>query len=141
MPLNQQNGLNAGFQIANLLNQGQSASAMANQNAQVDYNNAAQGLEEARNRAVLIRQQGERDAKSSKASSAASGFVSSEGTDLTLQLETLKIANLNAMEETRVARVNETRLNQSAAHSIQRGKVARRSSVLNAATAGINILS
>ena len=141
MPLNTQNGFNAGFQIANLINQGESASAQANRNAQIDYQNAALGLEEARIRAAMIMKQGVSAASASKASSASSGFVSSEGTDLTIQLETLKIANLNAMEEKRVARVNELRLNESAALSIQRGKVARRSSILNAASTGINLLS
>ena len=132
--------LSGGVKAVSSLARGNAANKQAKANAQIDLQDAEVKIQEARERAAIRRRAGQRAAKSERVAAAASGFTQ-EGTSLQLQLEQLKQAELNAQEELRVGRIEERRLQQSAIANIRRGKVAKRASFFEAASAGVNAVS
>lgn len=131
--------LATGMQVASPLAQGMDANQMAKANAAVDRADAAQTMTEARRRAHEINRVGRARASAQKARAAGSGFTQ-EGTSLILQLDELMAAQFNANEEIRVGRAEENRRLQSAAATIQRGRVARNAGIFTALGKGVDAL-
>jgi hypothetical protein len=132
-------GLGQGLQVGGILGGGDSAQDQAEANAAIDRADAARTMEESRRRAAVIREQGRAAAGREKVRAAGSGFTQ-EGTSLQLQIDEIAAAEFNALEELRVGKAAEQRSLQSAALNVRRGKVARRGSLLNAASAGVGFL-
>lgn len=132
-------GIQAGllaFQGISSAAQGRSAQKQAEANAAIDRANAEQALDEGRRRALARRIEGQEAAKTIQTQTAAGGFTQ-EGTSLENQIDVIKTAELNALEETRVAQVEGKRHRQSAAQNVRRGKVAFRSGLLRGVGSGI----
>ena len=121
------------------LGKGFSAQKQAEANAQVDRANAALAIEESKRRAFEIQRRGRQAAGQEKVRAAGSGFTQ-EGTSLQLQIDQLEAAEFNALEELRVGRAAEQRHLQSASLNVQRGKVAKRTSVLDTLGVGVQAL-
>lgn len=113
---------------------GNAANKQSKENARLDLQDAANLLNETQERAAIIRRQGKRDASRVRANTAGSGFTQ-EGTSLQLELEQIRQSDINAMEEVRVGRTEERRLQSSALNNLRRGRVAKRSGQIGAFTA------
>lgn len=131
--------LASALQIGGALGKGLSAQEQAEANAQIDRQDAARSIEESSRRAFEITRRGRQAAGAEKARAAGAGFTQ-EGTTLQLQIDQMEAAEFNATEEIRAGRASASRSQQSAALNVRRGKVARRSSFLDAASRGVTIL-
>ena len=133
-------GLGQGLQVGGILGGGKSAQEQAEANAAIDRADAERTMEESRRRANVIREQGRSAAGREKVRAAGAGFTQ-EGTSLQLQIDQIAAAEFNALEELRVGKAAEERSNQAAQLNVRRGKVARRGSLLNAATTGLGFMA
>jgi len=131
--------LGTGLNLGSTLGQGRSAQKQAEANAEIDRRDAAILMEESHRRAALMREQGRKGAKQEKVRAAGAGFTQ-EGTSLQLQIDQIEAAEFNALEELRVGSAAERRALNSAALNVQRGKVARKSSLFNALGVGVQAL-
>jgi hypothetical protein len=113
------------------LEAGKSAQEQAEANAKIDIQDAAVVKSETKARTLEIFQQGRRASKTIRAMTAASGFAQ-EGTPLLLQAEAIKQAELTSLEEQRIGLTEEKRLLESAKLNKRRGKIARRTSQIQA---------
>jgi hypothetical protein len=127
------------LELGGTLGRGLSAQERAEANAEIDKKNAAQSIEESRRRAFEIQRRGRQAAGAEKVRAAGAGFTQ-EGTSLQLQIDQLEAAEFNSREEIRVGRAAESRSLESAALNVKRGKTARRTSFLDAASKGITVL-
>jgi len=130
--------LGQGAQFGSILGKGKSAQEQAEANAAIDRADAKVLMEESRRRANEIRQTGRDRAAAQKTKVAGSGFTQA-GT-LQLQLDEIEAAEFNALEELRVGNQGASRAKQSAQLNVRRGKVARHSSFLDAASIGFQAL-
>lgn len=119
---------------------GQKAEEQAEENSKIDLQDAEIKLEEGRRRALARRKAGVQGAKTARAATAASGITQS-GTALASQIEALATGELNALEESRISLTEATKLRQSSRLNIKRGKVAKNTSLLNAASTGVSTFS
>lgn len=131
--------LGQGLQAGGTLGKGLSAQKQAEANAEIDRQDAARLMDESRRRANIIREQGRAAAGREKVRAAGSGFTQ-EGTSLQLQIDEIQAAEFNALEELRVGSAGEKRALDSAALNVQRGKVAKRSAIIDTLGIGVGAL-